>query len=162
MADTITKEAAAALAETSATEAATKARTEEAARTTAILAICAEAEALPMAAALITEGVTAEQAKARISSAKEIRAAVDLARKSCSQIDPNMADKFIAAGTSIDKVRSDLFERVVAVENVKPTRSTHSPYNDEAKGGELPVKTPNAKEIYAKRKVDRDTWETLQ
>ena len=162
MADTITKEAAAALAETSATEAATKARTEESARTSAILAICAEAEALPMAAALITEGITAEQAKARISSAKEIRAAVDLARKSCAQIDPTMADKFIAAGTSIDKVRADLFERVVAVENVKPTRSTHSPYNDEAKGGELPVKTPNAKEIYAKRKVARDTWETLQ
>lgn len=162
MADTVTKEAAAAQAEASATEAAAKARTEESARTSAILAICAEAEALPMAAALISEGITAEQAKVRISSAKEIRAAVELARVSCKMLDANLADKFIAAGTSIEKVRSDLFECIVAVENAKPTRSAHSPYSDAGKGGELPVKVPNAKEIYAKRKVARENWETLQ
>lgn len=162
MADTITKEAAAAQAEASAVEAATKARAEESARTTAILAICAEAEALPMAAVLISEGVTAEQAKARISSAKEIRAAVKLARVTHPQLEASLADQWIAGGKTIDSVRAELFTKMAGIEGAKPTRSAHSPNNDEGKGGELPVKVPNAKEIYAKRKVARENWETLQ
>ena len=125
MADTITKEAAAALAETSATEAATKARTEESARTSAILAICAEAEALPMAAALITEGITAEQAKARISSAKEIRAAVALARVTHPELEASLADQWIAGGRTIDSVRAELFTKMAGIEGAQQTRSSH-------------------------------------
>lgn len=129
MADTLTKAEAAAetaekvkeASETAATEA-TKTETERAA---GIIEACAKADVVAMAAALIKDGSTLEQAKARIDGAKDIKAAVALARKSCPTIDAALADQFIASGASIDKVRADLFEKIAATQAAKPTRSQH-------------------------------------
>ena len=121
MADTMTKEAAAALAETAATDA-TKAEQD---RGVEIVEACISAEAPAMAAKLIRDGVTVEQAKARLDGAKDIRAAVTLARKSCPTIDAALADQFIASGCSLEKVRADLFEKIAATQAARPTRSQH-------------------------------------
>ena len=121
MADTVTKEAAAAEA-AALVETATKTEQERAA---GIIEACVKADVMAMASPLIKEGVTIEQAQARIDGAKDIKAAVALARKSCPQIDATLADQFIAAGKTIDKVRAELFEKISAVEAAKPTRSAH-------------------------------------
>jgi ATP-dependent protease ClpP protease subunit len=79
-----------------------------------IVDICTAAGVPTMASALIREGVTLDQAKARTGSAKDIRAAVDLARKSCPTIEANAADAFIASGMKMDEVRAKLFEKMTA------------------------------------------------
>ena len=95
----------------------------EQARCSAISALCATEGVPNLAAALITEGATVEQAKARLANAKDIRAAVAMAQKSCPAIEASVADTYIAAGTSVDGVRSDLFKRIVAAQSVTETRS---------------------------------------
>jgi uncharacterized protein (UPF0212 family) len=72
-----------------------------------------------MIAALLKEGVTPDQAKARIDGAKDIRAAVDLARKACPAIEASLADSFIAAGTSLQGVREQLFQKMTAAQSVE-------------------------------------------
>ena len=106
-------------------EVAAKARKEESERASEIVAICAKAGEPAMAASLIRDGSTLEQAKAKVEGGKAIREAVALARKSCPQIDAALADQMIAAGASIETVRADLFEKIAAVQNAKPTRSAH-------------------------------------
>ncbi|RXF67694.1 head maturation protease, ClpP-related [Hansschlegelia zhihuaiae] len=102
----------------------------EAARRTAtsaaaeIATICADAGVPAMTAQLIREGVTADQARARACQAKDIRMAVDLARKKDTKIEANAADQYIAQGKSLDQVRAALFERFVAQEEqtaINPT-----------------------------------------
>ena len=90
---------------------------EAAAAAAAIATMCNEAGVSTMAAALITEGVTAETARTRIASAGEIRTAVTLAAKASSAIDPKLADGYIAAGASIEHVRADLFGRITAAQS---------------------------------------------
>jgi ATP-dependent protease ClpP protease subunit len=82
-----------------------------------IVTICAAAGVPAMAANLIKEGATPEQAKARVDGAKDIRAAVSLAHKSCSAIEESLADTFIAAGTSLEGVRADLFQRMASAQS---------------------------------------------
>lgn len=94
----------------------------EAAKTTAasaasIVDICVAADVPAMASALISEGVTLEEAKARVSNTKDIRAAVDLARKSYPKIEADAADKFIAAGLTMEQVRAKLFEQITAAQS---------------------------------------------
>ena len=101
-------------------EAAAQAATD---RALAITEVCAVGGEPGLALALIREGATIEQANARITAAKEIRDAVTIAAKSCSMIDPKLADGYIAAGASIDKVRSDLFAKITAAQSAAPTRS---------------------------------------
>ena len=91
-----------------------------------IVDICAAAGVPTMASALIRESVTVDQAKARTDSAKDIRAAVDLARKSCPQIEANAADAFIAAGMSMDAVRAKLFEQITAAQSPEITSAHQS------------------------------------
>lgn len=103
--------------------------TAEATKTTAaaaadIVDLCAAAGVPTMASSLIREGVTMDEAKTRTSNAKDIRAAVDLARKSCPNIEANAADNFIAAGMSMDGVRAKLFETITAAQSPEIT-STH-------------------------------------
>ena len=97
----------------------------ERARASAITKMCADAGVPQMAATLIESGTSIEDAQQKIDGAKEIRALVDLARKTCSAIDPKQADVYLAAGMSIDAVRSDLFSKITAVQNVGPIRSQH-------------------------------------
>lgn len=92
-----------------------------------IVEICASAGVPAMSAALIREGVSIEQAKARADNAKDIRAAVALASKSYPAIEAAMADEFIAKGYSVEKARSALFEKIVASQS--PEVSPHIPVN---------------------------------
>lgn len=82
-----------------------------------IVDICVAAGVPTMASALIKEGLTVEQAKARANNAKDVRAAVDLARKSCPTLEANLADTFIAAGLTMDQVRAKLFEQITAAQS---------------------------------------------
>jgi hypothetical protein len=83
----------------------------------AIAEMCNAAGVPAMATALIREGVSADAARARIDGAKEIKAAVELARKSCPAIDAGQADKYVAAGLAIEAVRADLFTRMAALQS---------------------------------------------
>lgn len=129
MADMISKEAAAteaaALVKDASEKSATEATKTEAERAAGIIEACAKADCVAMAAALIKDGSTVEQAKAKIDGAKDIKAAVALARKTCPTIDPALADQFIASGAGIEKVRADLFDKMAAAQAAKPTRSQH-------------------------------------
>ena len=79
-----------------------------------IVDICDAAGVPAMASALIREGATLDQAKARTDSAKDIRAAVDLARKTSASIEANFADTMIAAGLTLAQAREKLFEKMTA------------------------------------------------
>lgn len=101
-------------------KAATDARAATSALAGDIIAAATAAGVPAMAAVLVKEGVTLDQAKARIGAAKDIRAAVAVARKSCPTIPENAADEYIAAGKSVTDVRADLFERQAAATDARP------------------------------------------
>jgi ATP-dependent protease ClpP protease subunit len=96
-----------------------------------IVDLCNTAGVPTMASSLIREGVSMDLAKARTSNAKDIRAAVDLARKSCPTIEANAADAFIAAGMSMDGVRAKLFEQITGAQSAEIT-SAHQSTTGEA------------------------------
>lgn len=96
-------------------------------RAAAIAQLCAEAGVPAMAAALIRDKASVDDARARITAARDIRAAVTLARQTCPQIEASLADTYIAAGTSLDGVRADLFARIVAAQAATASRSQHDP-----------------------------------
>lgn len=111
--------------------AALKAQTAEEARTATaqahaeIAALCNNAGVPAMAPALIREGLAPKDAAKRIEGAKDIRAAVEAARRSCPAIEASLADAFIAAGTRLETVRAELFERIAAAEatgEISPVR----------------------------------------
>jgi ATP-dependent Clp protease protease subunit len=104
-------------ARSEATDAANKATATVAAD---IIELCNSAGVPAMAAALIREGVTLEVAKTRTSNAKDIRAAVDTAKKSYPKITAD-ADAFIAAGMTMDQVRADLFTKITAAQSPEIT-----------------------------------------
>jgi ATP-dependent protease ClpP protease subunit len=119
-----------------------------------IIAAATDAGAPKMAAALIAQGLTLEQAKAKIDGAVAIKAKVAQAHKMNSAIDLGLADAYIEAGASIDHVGSDLLDRLAKVSAVTAGRSTHSV----AGGGRVPQPTTgpapedlNASGIYARR-----------
>lgn len=97
----------------------------DAAAAAEIAQLCATALLPQLTAPLIRQGASVEQARAQIAAAGEIRAAVDLARRSCSQIDARAAEAYIAAGTPIAQVRADLFEKMAAVSAAVPTVNQH-------------------------------------
>jgi ATP-dependent protease ClpP protease subunit len=114
-----------------------------------IVTMCIDAGVAVMAAALIREGLDADKAKARIDGAKEIKAAVENARRICPEIDAALADRFIAAGTSLADVRADLFDRIAKAGARSETFSAHDPYGTgQGGGGKVRI---NAGEIYAAR-----------
>lgn len=82
--------------------------TAERQRSTAITQAAQAAGCPDMAATLINEGVTIEQAQAKISQAGEIIAACKMA--GC----PDSARSFVKAGLSIQDVRSNLFDVMAA------------------------------------------------
>jgi ATP-dependent Clp protease protease subunit len=78
---------------------------------------CMEAGVPAMTAALIREGVDLATAKERITAASDIRSAVADASKRFPSITMDLADKFIANGDSIEKVRATLFEKIAATQS---------------------------------------------
>lgn len=113
----------------------TKAADDATAKTTAhaaeIATICAEAGVPTMTATLIKEGLTVDEARARTTQAKDIKAAVDLAGKSGLKLDADYADKAIASGRSLDAVRGDLFAKITAAQSPE-IASHHQPAGNAA------------------------------
>ena len=105
-----------------------------------IAAACAEAGVAAMAAALIRDGLTLEQAQARITQAAEIKAACKLAKM------PDKADAYIKAGLSLDAAKARLFEAMAKIDESTDTQSRILPA---ASATEKPI-DPNA--IYAARR----------
>jgi ATP-dependent Clp protease, protease subunit len=88
-----------------------------------IAELCASANVATMAAGLIREGVTLEEARARIDCAGEIRAMVAQAGQVNKAIDAALAEKFIADGMNADQARKALFTKIVAAQS--PEVSAH-------------------------------------
>jgi ATP-dependent Clp protease protease subunit len=106
-----------------------------------IVEICATAGVPAMASALIREGLTVDQARARANNAQEVRGAVETARKSFPKIEANLADAFITSGLSMDQVRSKLFEQMTASQSGEINGSHQAPTgNTEASEAEALAK----------------------
>jgi hypothetical protein len=119
-----------------------------------IVALCVEAGVPALAVTLLNEGLDLEQATSRVDGAKEIKAAVELAQKIFPQIDAGLADKFIAAGTSLAAAQTDLLERISKA-GPGEISSQHDPLNTGAGGhggGRVRI---NAADIYAERAAAR-------
>lgn len=149
MADTVTKEAAAAEA-----DAAVQA---EMNRTSEITEICAKAGVHAMAAALIRDRSTVDQARAKVAAeatrVTAIRQKCDAAKASLGDaFDPAIADQFIAAGTSPEAAASALLDKIVASQKAAPTRSQHS---GDGGHGDLKATALDTTAVYAKRKAAR-------
>ncbi len=89
-----------------------------------IVDLCNSAGVPAMAAALIREGATMDEAKAKTSAAAEIRSRVEAARKMQPKIEANAADAFIAAGLTADQVSAKLLEQITALQSPDIT-ATH-------------------------------------
>lgn len=123
-----------------------------------IVAMCTAAGFPTMAAALIKDGVSISDAKTRVDGAKEIKAAVDLARKTSPQIPESQADAYVSAGTPIEQVRADLFTKMSTLQSAEIT-SAHQPgQSTSSGGGTLQARAPDYSEIYAKRAKARASW----
>jgi ATP-dependent Clp protease protease subunit len=110
----------------------------EATKTTAanaadIVDLCNTAGVPTMASALIREGATMEQAKAKTTAAGEIRNRVEAARKMQPKIEANAAETFIAAGLTADQVSAKLLEQITALQSPEITSAHQATTGD---GGE--------------------------
>lgn len=95
-----------------------------AAEPAAIAELCAANNAAHLAAGLIREGVTLEQAKERINVAGQIRSVVADARKINPALDTKLADELIGASASADHARVIVMERLVAAQSGEITSAT--------------------------------------
>lgn len=82
-----------------------------------IAELCASANVATMAAVLIREGVTIDEAKTRINSAGQIRDMVAKSGRISKAIDPKLADDFIAKGMSVEAARSEVFAKILAAQS---------------------------------------------
>lgn len=96
--------------------------------------ICMQAGVPAMASSLIREGATVDQARARASSAQDIKNAVAMARQSCPTMSADLADQFIASGMTMDQVRSKLFEQMTGAQ-APATATAHQPGGTPPAGG---------------------------
>jgi ATP-dependent Clp protease protease subunit len=124
------------------------------ARVTAIVEMCNTAGEPAMAASLIREGITAEEARSRVEGAREIRAAVNRASKLNSAVDARMADNYIASGASVQKVRADLFERMANSQESRQTNG-YQPMEGTMPSGNGAAADLNPYSIYASRQKGR-------
>lgn len=111
-----------------------------AAQAATIAKMCADAGLSVMSASLIEKGASVEDAQKLIADAGKIKAEVAWARQQCAVLPEGMADGYIAAGTPIEQVRSDLIEKMAAADNaIGETVSLHQPGGT---GGGAPVSDP--------------------
>lgn len=78
---------------------------------------CAANGCPALAGPLIRQKATMEQVKARVGAAETIRAMVKDAMSITATITMAEADRFIAAGASVEAVRADLWDRVVKAQS---------------------------------------------
>lgn len=96
-----------------------------------VAAICAEGGIAFLASELISGKVTPDQARARAATAKDIRAAVDTARRANPTIKASVADDYIRANMSATDARAALLDQVVAKQSAEIT-SPHAPQTADA------------------------------
>ncbi|WP_419952528.1 hypothetical protein [Methylobacterium sp.] len=91
-----------------------------------IAKLCVEGGVPNMAATLLAEGVSLEDAKKRIGAAGEAQKLVAMARRKDASIPEDLATKMLADGKSVEQVRTALFDKLVAGEE-KTEISSHIP-----------------------------------
>ena len=91
-----------------------------------IAKLCVEGGLPNMAATLLAEGVSLEDAKKRIGAAGEAQKLVAMARRKDASIPEDLATKMLADGKSVEQVRTALFDKLVAGEE-KTEISSHIP-----------------------------------
>ncbi|MEM9681647.1 MAG: hypothetical protein AAF942_00140 [Pseudomonadota bacterium] len=79
-----------------------------------ISSLCADAGVPNLAASLIKDGCSVDEAKERIEGAADIRGLVACARRINPAIDAKFADDLIAAGASGEHARAQLFDMIVS------------------------------------------------
>lgn len=92
-----------------------------------IAKLCLDGGVPTMITALLTEGVTLAVAKERIGAAGQIKELVALARKTNPAIAEGEADTYLAAGQTVEQVRADLFNKMVAKQESTEVRSHIAP-----------------------------------
>lgn len=91
-----------------------------------IAKLCVDGGVPSMAATLLAEGVSVDDAKARIATAGEAKNLVTLARRKDSSIPEDLAATMLADGKTVADVRAALFDKLVAGEE-KTSISSHVP-----------------------------------
>jgi ATP-dependent protease ClpP protease subunit len=91
-----------------------------------IATLCAAGGLTEMTASLLAEGVTVEQAKARITAAGQIKDLVALARRSNPEIPETFASTMLAEGKTVDQARAALFDKMVAREDETAVTTHHT------------------------------------
>jgi hypothetical protein len=91
-----------------------------------IAKLCVDGGVPGMAATLLAEGVSVDDAKTRIAAAGEAKNLVTLARRKDSSIPEDFAASMLADGKTVADVRTALFDKLVAGEE-KTSISSHVP-----------------------------------
>lgn len=90
-----------------------------------IATLCNEGGVPAMAASLLAEGATVEQAKAKINSAGQIKDIVALARRTNPAIPETLAATMLAEGKTVDQARAALFDQLVSKDEAAPLAAHH-------------------------------------
>lgn len=104
-----------------------------------IATLCVSGGVPAMAATLLAEGVSVEQAKERIGAAGKINDLVALARRKDASLPADLGAKMIAEGKTVEQARAELFDKLVASEE-KSSISSHPP----AAAGNAGISASNA------------------
>lgn len=113
----------------------------------AIVTACADAGLPRLAAALIQEGATLDQAKARIDAAGKIRAAVDTAHKvNAGAVPLSFADELIDRNATVEEAKAACMDKLVSGQSPEIDASVPA---DEKAAADAPVIDTAA--IYARR-----------
>ncbi len=91
-----------------------------------IARLCVDGGVPAMAATLLAEGVSVDQAKERIGAAGKINDLVALARRKDASLPADLGAQMIASGKTVEQVRAELFDKLVAAEE-KTSISSHVP-----------------------------------
>jgi len=78
---------------------------------------CVKNGAAMMAADLIREGATMDEVREAVGVAAKIRGMVADARRLSPEIDPKLAEQFIAARTDLEDVRKAIFDQLIAAQS---------------------------------------------
>lgn len=103
-----------------------------------IARLCADGGVPGMTATLLTEGVSVEDAKARIAEAGEAANLVALARRKDPSIPEDLAATMLADGKTVENIRTALFDKLVAAEE-KTSISSHVPADGKKTSDGKPV-----------------------
>lgn len=90
-----------------------------------IAKLCVEGGVPAMAAGLLSEGASLDQAKARIDAAGQITGLVAVARRTNPDIPETLATTMISSGKTVEQARSALFEHMTAKADAEPLIGRH-------------------------------------